>query len=236
MVLILVRTDVSSLLAGRETAGKPPSRSNLSMKPLRRALTALVAAGLLAATLSACANADASDIASATGDADPADVTPAPTSTLTPQEQALKFVQCMRDHGVPMDDPEFAGGGGIGINIGGEGTEPSAVEAAMEACREFAPFGGDGNSPPDDPEMAENLRKFAQCMRDNGVPDFPDPDGGRLMLDGTITADPDFETAQAKCQAEFLPGMTGPSTQGNGPGGGPGSGTVVGGPGGGTTT
>jgi hypothetical protein len=202
------------------------------MRPFRRALTALVAAGLLAATLSACANADASDIASATGDTG-ADVDPSPTSTLSPQEQALKFVACMREHGVPMEDPEFSGGG-TAISIGGEGTDPDDVQAAMEACREYAPFGGDGNQPAPDPEMAEKLRQFAQCMRDNGVPDFPDPEGMGLRIDDSLAGDPDFPAAQKKCQAEFMPGMTGPRTQGSGPGSGPGSGGS--GPVGGSTT
>jgi hypothetical protein len=195
-------------------------------------MTAMVAAGLLAATLSACAAADASDIASATGDTG-AGADPSPTATLSPQEQALKFVECMREHGVPMDDPEFSGGGSA-IRIGGEGTDQATVQAAMEACREYAPFGGDGNAPPPDPEMEEKLRQFAQCMRDNGVPDFPDPEGMGLRIDEKIAGDPDFPAAQEKCQAEFLPGMTGPSTQGSGPGTGPatGSGPV----GGGSTT
>lgn len=203
------------------------------MRPLRRAITALVAAGLLAATLSACGSADPSDIASATGDTG-AEADPSPTSTLSPQEQALKFVECMREQGVPMDDPEFSGGGSA-IRIGGEGTDQAVVQAAMEACREFAPFGGDGNAPQVDPEMEEKFRQFAQCMRDNGVPDFPDPEGSGLRVDNNIAEDPDFPAAQEKCQAEFLPDMPAPNTQGDGPGigGGPRTG---GGPVGGSTT
>jgi hypothetical protein len=197
-------------------------------------MTALVAAGLLVAALSGCASADASDIASATGDTG-SGADPSPTSTLSPQEQALKFVECMREHGVPMEDPEFDGGG-VGIRMNGESVDPDDMQAAMQACQEYAPFGGDGNRPPADPEMEERMRQFAQCMRDNGVPNFPDPEGAGLRIDSDIAGDPDFPAAQEKCQAEFLPGMTGPSTQGNGPGAGPGGSTVGGGPAGGTTT
>ena len=195
------------------------------MTHTRTVLGALAVVGLL--VLAGCAGADASGIATATG---AGGAEPTPTSTMDPQEKALKFVQCMRDHGVDMADPEFSADGGMSIQLGGGPGEMEKIQAAQEACREFAPFGGDGDGPRMDPEMQENLRKFAQCMRDNGVPDFPDPDGPGLMIDEKIGSDPDFPPAQEKCQAEFLPNMPGPRT------GGPGGGTVGGGgPVGGTT-
>lgn len=48
--------------------------------------------------------------------------------------------------------------------------------------------------------------EFAQCMRSNGVPDFPDPNGsgGFQLPAGTDRSSPAFEAAQAKCQ-KFLP-------------------------------
>jgi hypothetical protein len=134
---------------------------------------------------------------------------------LTPEEReerALKFAACMRENGVPMEDPEpgQAGRVRIGGNGDGERIDRETMEAAQEACQKHSPFGEKG--PRQDPEMAENMRKFAQCMRDNGVPDFPDPDGGRMMLDKSIAEDPDFEAAQEKC-GEILPNRPG------GPGG-----------------
>jgi len=53
----------------------------------------------------------------------------------------------------------------------------------------------------------EQMRKFSQCMRDNGVPDFPDPDAdGRLRGPGhDREGDPKFRAAQEKCR-EKLPG------------------------------
>ena len=196
------------------------------MTHTRRALGALAVVGLLA--LAGCGRADASDIASATGDTAAA-ADPQPTSSLSPQDQALKFVQCMRDHGVDMADPEFTADGGMSIQLQGSPGDMAKIDAAQEACREFAPFGGDGSRQAPDPEMEENMRKFAQCMRDNGVPDFPDPDGPGLRIDDKVASDPDFGAAQEKCQAEFLPNMPGPRTQGGGPdAGGPGVGMVGG--------
>jgi hypothetical protein len=61
------------------------------------------------------------------------------------QEQALKFSQCMRSHGVPnFPDPEFSHSGrGIGIRIGGKkgGIDPNSPQfkAAQKACRSELP-------------------------------------------------------------------------------------------------
>src|SRR6266540_2815421 len=56
-------------------------------------------------------------------------------------------------------------------------------------------------------DKAEAGRAFSQCMRDNGVPDFPDPDAdGRLRGPGhEKEGDPKFRAAQEKCR-EKLPG------------------------------
>src|SRR5512139_2081909 len=96
----------------------------------------LAALGLtLVLALTACAAPADDGIASANG-AEPGGADPSPTQSLSPQEAALKFAQCMRDHGVPMDDPSFEGGG-IGINIG-EGGDREKVDAAMKACEQFS--------------------------------------------------------------------------------------------------
>ena len=61
-------------------------------------------------------------------------------SPIDPKEQdrALKFAQCMRDNGVDMPDPDFAGGGirvTIGVPGGGGITPDSEVfQAAQKAC------------------------------------------------------------------------------------------------------
>jgi hypothetical protein len=64
------------------------------------------------------------------------------------QEQALKFSECMRTHGVPnFPDPEFShGGGGIGIRIGGKKGGPSGIDpsspqfqSAQKTCQSNLP-------------------------------------------------------------------------------------------------
>jgi hypothetical protein len=122
--------------------------------------------------------------------------TEAAEPSLSREEMGVKFAQCMRENGVPMEDPEP--GKGVRIRV-----DPSigrdTVDAAMEACREYNPqqngAGGGGE------QMAERGRAFAQCMRDNGVEAFPDPQPeGGMRIDRSVAEDPDFEAAQQACQ------------------------------------
>jgi hypothetical protein len=113
----------------------------------------------------------------------------------------VKFAQCMREHGIDMDDPKP--GEGIQMKIDGANREKMA--AAQEACREFSP---QQNASGDQKErMAERGREFAKCMRDNGVEDFQDPDPNEpgIRIDKSLAEDPDFEQAQQTCQ-ELLAG------------------------------
>jgi hypothetical protein len=132
------------------------------------------------------------------------------------QENMLKYAQCMREHGVDMPDPQFEGGG-ISMSIP-QGTDKAKVEAADKECRHFMPNGGQPMKA--DPEMQEKMRKYAQCMRENGVPEFPDPseDGGIRIEGGPGgSLDPGGETfkqADKACQefAPKRPGEDGPAT------------------------
>jgi hypothetical protein len=60
------------------------------------------------------------------------------------RDQALKFSQCMRKHGVPMSDPQVSNGG-LRISIKGgpgrKGINPDspAFKDAQEACKAFQP-------------------------------------------------------------------------------------------------
>jgi hypothetical protein len=126
------------------------------------------------------------------------------TPGLSRDEMGVKFAQCMRENGVDMPDPEP--GRGVQLRVG-PGTSRETVDAAMEACREYNPQAN--GSAGADPQAEERTRKFAECMRSNGVESFPDPEPGQrgIMIDGTTGDDPDFATAQQKCQ-DVLSGGT----------------------------
>ena len=55
------------------------------------------------------------------------------------------------------------------------------------------------------------MAQFAQCMRQNGVGNFPDPQNGRFVMGGDIQNNPHFQSAIQTCQ-HFL----GPSGIGSG--------------------
>ncbi|WP_043630189.1 hypothetical protein [Nonomuraea candida] len=137
-----------------------------------------------------------SDVASVSGGTGGQTAAGAKPST-NPQEQGLKFAQCMRENGVDVPDPDSSGRFMMKFD---KNTPQEKVQAAQEACKQYAPSGQRKNG--GDPKMAENLRKLAQCMRDNGVEAYPDPEGGMMRITGEVGDDPDFESAQQKCQKE----------------------------------
>ncbi|TDD39221.1 hypothetical protein E1287_03725 [Actinomadura sp. KC06] len=109
----------------------------------------------------------------------------------------VKFAQCMRENGVQMDDPKP----GQGIQLKIKNVPKETVDKAMEACRQYNPQANSTGAP--DPQQQERGRKFAECMRQNGVEKFPDPKPGQrgIMIDKkTVGDDPDLEPAQQKCQ------------------------------------
>ena len=132
------------------------------------------------------------------------------------RDAALKFAQCMREHGIDMPDPKP--GGGIQLTLP-RGKTPAEADAADKACRKYL----DKVKPP---QMSEEQQKQfrdaalanARCMREHGI-DMPDPtfgaDGtasirigsgkGRTGLDPNS---PRFEAAQKAC-AKYMPRLGG---------------------------
>ncbi|MDR3083353.1 MAG: hypothetical protein LBV60_20950, partial [Streptomyces sp.] len=109
------------------------------------------------------------------------------------REAGVKFARCMRENGVDMEDPQP----GKPMRVMGDGS--TDLNKAMQACRKYMPQGGPG-SPGSDPKAQEQMRKYAQCMRKNGVENFPDPGDGAMRLDKSITGDADFKKADTACQ------------------------------------
>jgi hypothetical protein len=165
----------------------------------------MVVALTVMVVLGACGKAtDPPSVPSADGAGAPTGSASAEPS-LSAEDRRVKFAQCMREHGVAMEDP----GPGGGFRVGGEGADLDKAREAMQACREFAPGGNRGRP---DPAQEERVRQFARCMREHGVEKFADPSSGRIMVDQEVTGDPDFAAAREVCQREFLPSLgAGPS-------------------------
>ncbi|MEU9604261.1 hypothetical protein [Streptomyces sp. NPDC048057] len=111
-----------------------------------------------------------------------------------PKEGAVKFAQCMRENGIAMEDPQDGR-----LTLKGNGVPKEKMDKAQKACAEHLPQGeGRGQV---DPEAMENMRKYARCMRENGVEDFPDPSpGGGIRVGPEQGQNPNFKKAEEKCK------------------------------------
>jgi hypothetical protein len=166
-----------------------------------RIRTGLVLCLLLALGVAGCGGSKGGNgIASAGGSATP--TSSAGAGTGNNQDTALKYSQCMRDNGVPkFPDPDANGG----ISLDGDklGVSKDKVDAATEKCKQYLPNGGAPQKV--DPAQLDKLRQYAKCMRENGVPKFPDPDAnGGIALDpdklGMDPVGPQIKAAEKACE------------------------------------
>jgi hypothetical protein len=107
-------------------------------------------------------------------------------SAATPGERAaLDFAQCIRDNGVPsFPDPVAAPDGGFRLQRPA-GVPPGALDDALKSCQSKARAAGIDASPAaPDTGAQDQLLKLSRCMRDNGIPEFPDPEPGSDALGG----------------------------------------------------
>ena len=58
--------------------------------------------------------------------------------------------------------------------------------------------------------------QFAQCMRQNGVTNFPDPQNGHFLIGGDVQDNPHYQSAIQACQHFLGPGGIGGNSQNNG--------------------
>jgi len=169
--------------------------------------TRTVAASILVLALASagCARTGTNDpqVASAQSAAAKAGASPSATASHDP-DAPIKFSRCMREHGISwFPDPKD---GKMSIRIP-QGSDRKKFEAAQEACKQFMPNGGEMRKP--SPEELEQARQMAKCMRENGVPNFPDPapDGG-IAIDsnklGIGPDDPSWKKAEAAC-SQYMP-------------------------------
>ncbi|WP_455355224.1 hypothetical protein [Streptomyces sp. SYSU K217416] len=123
-------------------------------------------------------------------------------------EQSQEFVNCMRENGVDMEDPDPETGKLDMQSVMGGGAGSDALRKAMEACRDKAPqsMKDRGNQNPDAKQL-ENMKKFAACMRENGV-DMDDPGPEGFDQGSMNMSDPNFQDAMGECR-EYLSGMMG---------------------------
>ena len=150
---------------------------------------------LLLVTAAGCSKStDGGGVASVGGSA-----RPSPTPSLTFLAQGIRYAQCLRQHGVPMPDPQVDANGEVHIlGVDKHTLDQNVFASALAACAPYQPV-----TPPDLLEQKlASARDYSRCMRAHGVADFPDPDAnGRIVLPDEIT-DPDYDQAKAFCDAQ----------------------------------
>jgi hypothetical protein len=132
------------------------------------------------------------------------------SKTATNREKAMKFAACMRHNGVTeFPDPNASGELTIDeiANRSSVDTNAPAFKQAISACKDLEPPGFTGRTRT--AQQQKHALAFAQCMRDNGVKDFPDPTRGEPLIDTTKVpslgnrsprTDPVFAPAVDKCR------------------------------------
>jgi hypothetical protein len=95
---------------------------------------------------------------------------------LTARDKAVKFAECIRAHGVSdFPDPNAKNQFEYGVSV-----TPAVWKRATTACKELQPPGT--LSAKRTPKQQSASLRFAQCVRDNGVKDFPDPVNGEPLV------------------------------------------------------
>jgi hypothetical protein len=143
---------------------------------MKRTLWPLAALAMLAVIVAGCGNGSAG-----TGDTT---ATSGGSSAASIHEKAVTFAECMRTNGVSaFPDPDATGALTIDAvaNRSSLDTSSAAFEQALSACKDLEPPGFTGHER--NAQEQEGALKFAQCIRDNGVKDFPDPAKDQPLID-----------------------------------------------------
>jgi hypothetical protein len=139
------------------------------------ALVSLISAGCGSNTSSETGTASSTATAGSTGAA--SHTSTARTKKLTAQQKGVKFSECIRAHGVSdFPDPNAKGEYQYGVSV-----TPAVWQKAVHACKELEPPGA--LSGQRTPKQQSAALRFAQCIRANGVKDFPDPVDGEPLVD-----------------------------------------------------
>jgi len=143
---------------------------------MRRTLWRLAALAMVAVVVAGCGTGSAGT--------DNRTAASGGNGTASIHEQAVKFAECMRTYGVSgFPDPAASGSFTIDQAVNGSSLDPNSMtfKQAIGACKSLEPPGFTGAKVTPSQRMAR--LKFAQCIRVNGVPDFPDPTPDGPLID-----------------------------------------------------
>lgn len=148
-----------------------------------------VALALCIAGLVACGGGSGSGEGTGSGGGESASV----------ERAGLEFAECMREHGVEMEDPK------PGQNITLESDDPT-TKRALAACDGKLAGARQELSAEEGEEFREGWLAFTECMREQGIdladPRFPGVGKVLLGIAGVDTESPAFEAAAESCGDE----------------------------------
>jgi len=135
---------------------------------MKRTAMTVTALALITMIGAGCGSSTGTDDAGGSGSTESAGAT---------REQGVKFAECLRQNGVSdYPDPDASGETRYGVSV------PVGVwTSAVKACKDLQPPGA--LSMEMTPEEQDDALQFAECVRENGVKDFPDPVDGEPLID-----------------------------------------------------
>jgi hypothetical protein len=183
-----------------------PNRSLIRRSALSVAL--LIA---LAVTLAACGGGSPTSGSSTTTAVASSGGSGSSGASNSAEQQALKYAQCMRSHGVTnFADP--TPGKSVGIGESGIDTNSPTYQAAASACQQYQPTAGNNGDQGPSSQVQSQQLKFAECMRKHGVPNFPEGSSGsgpqNITSYGIDPNSPTFQAANQACSS-LLPSSGG---------------------------
>lgn len=185
-----------------------PSRSR-SLRKLARLGAFLLMVLLLA---SACgSDSDGPTVVSTDPTASATAAASSGDTTTDAKPSMAAYSQCMRAHGISdFPDPNAKGELMLEAHPGSDiDPDAPAYQAADQACKPLMPTEA-ARSDAEKQEFRAKTLKYAQCMRDNGISDFPDPneDGGiAVQNEPGSDLDPNsaqYQAADKACK-QYLP-------------------------------
>jgi hypothetical protein len=170
-------------------------------KPKRALALPLVALAIFLPVLAACGGSGDSSGGSSAAAGGGSSAAAGGGSAGEGNDQYVKFAQCMRQNGVPeWPDPVDGDKFRLPMRDGRPVINPNSPQfkVAARKCESVRPPGWTSRK---DPGTQAQALKYAQCMRKNGVPKFPDPQGGVLDPGDVNPNSPQFKAADQKCQS-----------------------------------
>ena len=176
-------------------------------------LIAVPLASMLVLALTTGAAAQVATLRTPDPDAEPSPAAAeAEVDILDREDALLAYAQCLRDHDIEMDDPTAGERGGFKRQANDSDEidiESEEFLAAQEVCAPIFEAGRPDVDVAAEQERLESELLLAQCLRDSGYPQYPDPAldaDGRLQRGGQQYQDLDidrrseeFQDARATC-------------------------------------